>query len=153
MKITIIGSWITAAVVASLCLCTGFALTASAQTLPESTIAAPDPLDVTPRGAWSLSVTYVLNDLVTSRGSTWRARRTNLNKVPGSTSPSTALDWERFAAGFNPLGPWSSATTYHPDDLVSHLGGTWRARRTNINKTPGLNPLDWQQFAAKGATG
>ena len=93
---------IAAAVVASLFLCTGFALTASAQTAPASNADEPIPLDLTPRGAWSASVTYVRDDLVTSRGSAWRARRTNLNKVPGSTAPSTARDWERFAAGFNP---------------------------------------------------
>jgi hypothetical protein len=131
----------------------GIASTAIAQTVLETNVAESVAMDVRPRGAWSPSVTYELNDLVTSRGSTWRAKRTNLNQVPGSTSPSTAFDWERFAAGFNPLGPWSNTATYHRDDLVSHLGSTWRARFTNVNKTPGLAPQDWQQFANKGAMG
>ncbi|HVZ51542.1 MAG TPA: hypothetical protein VG986_06225, partial [Pseudolabrys sp.] len=71
-----------------------------------------------PRGAWSASVTYLTNDLVTSRGSTWRAKRSSKGKVPGSTSPSTAADWELFAEGLNPQGNWISTATYNPNDLV-----------------------------------
>src|SRR4051812_21788641 len=57
------------------------------------------------KGVWDAGTTYVIDDLVTSRGSTWRSKRnSNLNKVPGQTQPSTALYWELFARGFNPLG-------------------------------------------------
>jgi hypothetical protein len=73
--------------------------------------------------------------------------------VPGSTAPSTADDWEQFAAGLNPLGPWDAATRYHLDDLVIHLGSAWRALRTNRNKVPHNRPDDWEQFAARGARG
>ena len=111
------------------------------------------PLSVTPRGAWSPNVSYALNDLVTSRGSSWRARRASLGKLPGSTAPSTALDWELFAGGLNPLGVWNSLLTYQRNDLVTNLGSTWRALRTNLNKTPSLSPSDWQQMAARGAIG
>src|SRR5688500_3333690 len=67
--------------------------------------------ELNPRGTWSADVQYLRDDLVTSRGSAWRARRNNIGKVPGSTDPSTALDWERFAAGFNPLGVWGNSLT------------------------------------------
>src|SRR5262245_2820122 len=94
---------------------------------------------LTPRGEWSSTTQYAQDDLVVSRGSTWRARRTNRNKVPGSTVPATAEDWEQFAAGLNPLGLWSGATKYHLDDLVLHQGSTWRALRTSRRKRPDIN--------------
>ena len=140
MKITAIVRRIAIAIVASLCLWPMLALRASAQTAPESNATEAVALELVARGAWSPSVNYVKDDLVTSRGSAWRARRANINKVPGSTAPSTALDWERFARGFNPFGAWLSTTTYHPDDLVLRLGSTWRARRTNLNVAPGFSP-------------
>jgi hypothetical protein len=158
MKITtIVCATAIAIVVASLNLSPELAPKAWAQTEPaaatETTLEPVIALAVTARGAWSPSINYVKDDLVTSRGSAWRAKRANINKVPGSTLPSTALDWERFAAGFNPLGAWLSNKTYHRDDLVLRQGSTWRALRTGLNKTPGLFPADWQQFAAVGAAG
>jgi hypothetical protein len=108
------------ALVASLCLSPGLAPEAWAQTRPATT-EAPAPLVVRARGGWSPSVNYVLDDLVTARGSAWRAKRANINKVPGQTSPATALDWERFARGFNPLGAWVGTKKYQPDDLVLRL--------------------------------
>jgi hypothetical protein len=60
------------------------------------------PLALAPRGAWVTNYTYQTNDLVTFGGSSWRAKRANLNKSP---STSTA-DWEVFAArgGTGPQG-------------------------------------------------
>jgi len=122
---------------------------AAAQTASDVT-----PLLVTARGVWSPSVTYALDDLVTLRGSAWRSRHNgNLNKLPGSTSPSTAADWELFAAGFNPLGVWTTTTKYQINDLVSRLGATWRARNTSLNKPPESNPANWIKFADRGGTG
>jgi hypothetical protein len=114
---------------------------------------AADAKVVAAKGAWVATKAYVLDDLVTSRGSTWRAKRANTNKIPGQTLPtSTAPDWEVFAAGFNPLGAWSGVKTYQPNDLVNSLGSTWRAKRTSTNVTP-VAGADWQQLAAKGAAG
>jgi hypothetical protein len=105
------------------------------------------------KGAWSPGKNYVTDDLVTSRGSTWRAKRNNKGKVPGSTQPSTAADWELFAAGFNPTGAWLGSKTYHANDLVTHDGTNWRAKRTSNNKTPPTSAADWQEFAAQGDAG
>src|SRR5688500_6396729 len=93
--------------------------------------AQPAP-ELAAKGAWNDSTTYVIDDLVTSRGSTWRSRRNNnTGQVPGQTSPtSTAGFWELFARGFNPTGAWLSSATYHRDDLVTRAGQTWRAKRT-----------------------
>jgi hypothetical protein len=52
------------------------------------------PRGVTPRGAWSAGPSYVVNDLATFGGSTWRAKSNNVGKQPDS---NPAL-WEIFAA-------------------------------------------------------
>jgi len=132
----------------------GVALSPETKAQPVSAAAGVVSIDaLTPRGEWAPDVQYAKNDLVTSRGSAWRAKRANIGKVPGSTKPSTANDWESFAAGFNPLGPWDIAKTYHVDDLVTHKGSTWRAKRTSLHKAPPTHPDDWEQFAAKGSRG
>ena len=115
-----------------------------------------DALALKPRGAWSPSVNYALDDIVTLRGSTWRSKHANnKGKLPGSTTPSTAADWELFASGFNPIGEWVSSRTYQRNDLVTRSGAVYRALRTSLNKTPGLptTTADWQVFVLRGATG
>jgi len=53
------------------------------------------------RGAWGTNVGYLADDLVTFQGSTWRAKRNNVNKSPLTSS----ADWERFAAKGDPGAP------------------------------------------------
>jgi len=141
-----------AVVGSTICLWLGFAPEVMAQQVAGAAgeVAAKA---ATPRGEWSPTVRYVTDDLVTSRGSAWRAKRNNRNKVPGSTQPSTAAYWEQFAAGLNPLGPWVAATKYHRNDLVTHQGSTWRATRTGLNKVPSLKPAFWEKLAARGDRG
>ncbi len=45
-------------------------------------------------GAWSAAKNYLIDDLVTLEGATWRAKRANNNKRPATAS----TDWETFAA-------------------------------------------------------
>jgi len=104
------------------------------------------------QGAWSATTTYHKDDLVTARGSTWRALTTSKNRVPGSTAPNTSKFWQLFARGFNPAGAWVSTTTYEPDDLVTAGGQTYRAKLTSRNKAT-TNVTYWEVFAAKGASG
>jgi hypothetical protein len=105
------------------------------------------------KGEWDAGTTYAKDDIVTARGSSWISlRASNLNKVPGQTSPSTAAYWQLFARGFNPAGAWSSATKYQPDDLVTQNGQTYRAKITNQNRTPN-HPTIWELLATKGAAG
>lgn len=66
-------------------------------------IANCGPLAISPRGAWVSTTVYLTNDLVTSVGSSWRAKRNNSNKPP-ATNPT---DWEKFASKGDqgPTGP------------------------------------------------
>jgi hypothetical protein len=118
---------------------------------------APENADtataLTPRGAWSADAQYAKDDLVTSSGSAWLAKRANIGKVPGSTLPSTARDWQLFAGGLNPLGAWLGSTRYQPNDLVTYLGASWRAKLTGRNRAPDSHAAFWDQFAAKGNRG
>lgn len=92
----------------------------------------------TPRGEWNSATTYILDDVVVSRGSTYRALRQSRNKRPGRTDPTTALDWEELAAGFNALGAWASNKYYHPNDVVIHGGSAWVSLLTSLNVPPHL---------------
>jgi hypothetical protein len=61
---------------------------------------------LSPRGAWVTNRSYLPDDLVTYQGSSWRAKRTSLNKPPAAS----ALDWEKFvskgdAGQLGPAGP------------------------------------------------
>ena len=105
------------------------------------------------KGVWNTNTTYAKEDIVTARGSTWISLKTgNKGKVPGSTQPNTARDWQLFAEGLNPTGAWLGSAIYHANDLVTHLGETWRAKRTNRGKTP-IAGVDWEKVAAKGDVG
>ena len=56
--------------------------------------AGPQGPGVRARGAWSAGINYVLNDLVVSGGTTWRALQANSNILPAVGNPN----WQVFAA-------------------------------------------------------
>jgi hypothetical protein len=53
-------------------------------------------------------------------------------------------------AGVSPRGAWVKTADYVRNDLVTNLGSTWRARRSNTNRPP-VSGGDWELFAAAGA--
>lgn len=59
-------------------------------------------LGFVPRGGWTAAASYLLNDVVTFGGQSWRAKRPSLNKTPVA-----GLDWELWAAkgAAGPIGP------------------------------------------------
>lgn len=72
-------------------------------TLLPSAVIAPasaTTLTIDYQGAWSATTNYAADNVVTSRGSLWRAMRANINKEPGSTNPSSLQDGSRW--------PWVS---------------------------------------------
>jgi hypothetical protein len=64
---------------------------------------------------------------------------------PGQTGPigPQGLTWR---------GPWSSITTYAPNDAVSFLGSSYIATTTVSGTQPAASPA-WNQLASIGATG
>lgn len=55
--------------------------------------------------------------------------------------------------GLSPRGAWSKAANYLADDLVTSVGASWRAKRSNLNRPPASSSADWEQFAARGLAG
>jgi hypothetical protein len=78
------------------------------------------PRGVNPKGAWDPTVTYVIDDLVTSLGSSWRAKTGNINKSP-SGSPTV---WEKFAAKGDQgqMGPTGTAGAMGPPGPAGATG-------------------------------
>jgi Collagen triple helix repeat (20 copies) len=90
------------------------------------------------RGEWSQAANYQVDDVVTSRGSSWRSIRANINRVPGSTYPLTSAYWTPISIGLNFTGGWQINRTYHPNDVVQLGGSVWRATLTNTGRKPDL---------------
>lgn len=69
----------------------------------DAIVAMCGPRGVETQGAWSASVTYGIDDLVTYDGSSWLALRSSKGSTPGLN----AADWEVFAARgeIGPAGP------------------------------------------------
>jgi len=129
-----------------------YGVIAPAQAQHISSVAAAANTELAARGEWDATTIYVADDIVAARGSTWIAKRNNKGKVPGQTSPSTAADWQMSARGFNPLGAWSNATLYQPDDVVTFNGQTFRAKLTKRASQPAPSQF-WELLAQKGAQG
>jgi hypothetical protein len=55
--------------------------------------------------------------------------------------------------GVSPRGAWVTNAAYLANDLVTFQGSTWRAKRSNTNKSPATNAADWEKFVAKGDPG
>lgn len=56
-------------------------------------------------------------------------------------------------ATFNPLGAWSSSTSYSAHALVSEAGSSYTNKNASLNERPSTNPAKWTLVAAKGDTG
>ncbi len=86
MKSVGIRGSVVAAVASIFVLGTGITTPAHAQ---QAALAANPELAA--MGTWNPATTYAIDDIVTSRGSTWRSKRNNnIGKVPGQNPPSNA---------------------------------------------------------------
>jgi hypothetical protein len=80
------------------------------------------PRGVNPKGAWDATVSYVIDDVVTSLGSTWRAKKNNVNKSP-SAYPGV---WEKFASKGDQgtAGPTGATGPQGPAGAIGPQGPT-----------------------------
>src|SRR6187401_1924715 len=97
MRFIVLRGGVVAAIAALAVLGFGIVPQASAQRV--TAVAMTDSTELAAQGYlvignWSAEKQYEKGDLVTSRRSVWRAKRSNRNKFPGSTLPSTAEDWQ-----------------------------------------------------------
>ena len=74
----------------------------------EALVSGCAPRALTARGAWEAGTDYLAEDVVSAKGTSWRAKRGSIGSPPAAGS----LDWEQFAAKTNPLGSGSG-----PDDV------------------------------------
>jgi hypothetical protein len=65
-----------------------------ATTVTTAVVANCGQAGVHPRGEWLTTADYLVNDLVTWQGSSWRAKKKSTNRVPSNGSQV----WEKFAA-------------------------------------------------------
>ncbi len=78
-----------------------------------------------------------------------------LEKMTASGAPGASEDLvvaDCGPSGISPRGAWSAAAPYGANDLVTHQGSSWLAKRRNVNRQP-AEGSDWELFAAKGETG
>lgn len=86
-----------------------------------------------PQGMWSSSSAYILNDVVTFDGQTFRATAPVAASGDASNAdPTVDIEhWELLAArgypGINWRGNWNSANSYVLDDCVFYDGSSYRA--------------------------
>jgi hypothetical protein len=98
--------------------------------------------NVTSKGnrTFEFDVVYLPSDCVVS-----------LQEVGASGAGATAeAVVANCARGITPRGEWSGEAEYTSNDLVTHGGSSWLARRDNAGRTPGKSP-HWQLFAASAA--
>jgi hypothetical protein len=118
------------------------------------------------RGAWSSMPTplYVVNDLVSYKGSAWIAVPNSMNMGVMGT-PGSSDSWELFASGLRARGQWTSNPMdnfgpYTINDVVSYLGSSYvRTGSANPEETnppaseDGYLWPNWELLASKGDAG
>jgi hypothetical protein len=107
---------------------------------------------LSPRGAWSATAQYLTDDLVTSGGSSWRAKRNNVNKPPVA-----GTDWELFAQK-GATGAPGAAGAQGPAGAAGAAGPQGPAGATGAAGSPGPEGPEGPQGPAgaqgpQGATG
>ena len=91
-------------------------------------IAFCGPKGVNPRGEWSATAAYAVDDVVTNQGSSWRALAPTTGKLPTLATP----EWERFVAKGDtgqagPAGPQGAAGAQGPAGPKGDTGSTGAA--------------------------
>ncbi len=91
-------------------------------------IAFCGPKGVNPRGEWTATAAYAVDDVVTNQGSSWRALAPTTGKLPTLATP----EWERFVARGDtgqagPAGPQGAAGVQGPAGPKGDTGSTGAA--------------------------
>lgn len=135
------------------------------------------------QGTWSSSTSYDTNDVVEFNGSAYICLQDGVSGAGHSPGNMLGTDWALLAlkgdtgdtgetgakgdkgdtgdtgatgaagAGFEWDGPWSGATAYFVNDVVSFAGSSYISIQDGTNKNPGSQPTYWQVLAAKGTDG
>ena len=112
-------------------------LTSPGQTTVYTKVRSCSTLSLQSSGAWNNTSSYVPNDLVTHKGSTYRARQA----VPGNVvpGPTTSSYWELFSASgmTGPTGPAGATGSTGPAGPAGATGSTGPAGPGGANGSRG----------------
>lgn len=115
------------------------------------------PVEVWTGGAWSTTVSYSMNEVVSRSGLLWKSKvDSNLNHVPPTPPTASNTYWIQFHVSF--LGAWSSATSYDLDDIVSSNLSLYKSLvNANLNHPPPALPVTstayWEMVAHEPISG
>ncbi len=93
-------------------------------------------------GAFAFSLDYLPPDCIV-----------DLKEIGGLNATATAVIGNCGPKGLNAKGGWKNTTNYVANDVVAFGGSSFRAKRANLNVTPGTSGADWEVLAKKGAPG
>ncbi len=115
----------------------------------DALVANCGPYGLVPRGAWSPSNSYAVNDLVTDAGSSWRAK---VAVAVGGLNPSDGPTWELFAASGDANGPQGPQGTQGTQGATGPQGADGAQGTAGAQGTQGATGTQGAE-GAQGATG
>jgi chondroitin AC lyase len=98
---------------------------------------------VLPAG-WSKTTAYKTGDVVSYRGSVYKAAWSTKGEQPGASSTGA---WQELAMTENGAALWTSSRIFLAGDTVVYQGKTFRADWYTRNETPGSVTGPWEEIA------
>lgn len=109
----------------------------------------------TPRGEWAEATAYVVNDIATGDGQTWRCitNHTSHESIDGNPVLGDLTYWELWAKKGLSLGEileWDIGTSYFAGDIVYLDGQIWKASNDSLGNEPADGSTEWEVYIPKG---
>jgi hypothetical protein len=99
-------------------------------------------------GDWSASTAYLIDDVVSYGGQTFKAIVAHSSSVFATELASN--NWVRFTAGLDWKGIWLTATAYKVNDIVNSGGSVYVASADHTSTSFSGDSAYWQSFANAG---
>jgi len=109
-----------------------------------------------PTGNYSSGATYNPGDIAFYNGSAWVYLPPE-DSAPSSNPPNSNPNWTQLTQGFNPTGPFNSATGYNFGDVAYYNGSSYvfvpsPSNPASTGSAPTVDP-NWTLLAASGQQG
>jgi hypothetical protein len=99
-------------------------------------------------GAWATSTAYLLDDIVTYGGQTYRTLSSHSSGV--FATDLAASKWAKFSGGMDWKGNWATSTVYKVNDIVNSGGAVYVATADHTASSFGADSAHWDSFANAG---